>query len=269
MFSQRIAAIAVERVSGASDILARSIEILREALAAGADAPTIARALVRAQPSMAPVWNAALAAVAGTERFEAFAARVQRAPAALICTAFDLFNDAPRHIITLSYSGSVAAVLEALVRHRPLQVTCSESAPAREGRALAARLAAAGIAVTCTTDDAIPATVRVADAVLVGADAVTAHWFLNKIGTRSLAGAAAAEEVPVYVVASRDKFAGTSVASRLATSPLFEPTPLANVTGVITDDGVLQPGMVRQVCEALDLEASQSLVALLDAPADR
>jgi translation initiation factor 2B subunit (eIF-2B alpha/beta/delta family) len=218
---------------------------------------------------MAPVWNAALAALAGPERFEAFAARVERAPAALTRTAFDLFSDAPRHIITLSYSGSVAAVLEALIRRGPLQVTCSESAPAREGRALAARLAAAGVAVTCTTDDAIDATVRFAHAVLVGADAVTAQWFLNKIGTRSLAAAAAAEGVPVYVVASRDKLAPASVASRLATSPLFEPTPLANVTGVITDDGVLVPGMVRQACEALGLEAPQSLVALLGAHAGR
>lgn len=269
MVSDRIAALAADRVSGASAILDRAIEILREALAGGADLTETARALVRAQPSMAPVWNAALAALAGPERFEAFAARVQRAPAALTRTALDVFTGPPRHIVTLSYSGSVAAVLEALVRRGPLQVTCSESAPAMEGRALAERLAAAGVAVTSTTDDAVDATVRFANAVLVGADAVTAQWFLNKIGTRSLVVAAAAAEVPVYVVASRDKFAGTAVTSRLAPTPLFESTPLAGVTGVITGDGVLAPGVVREVCEALDLEAPPSLVSLLDVPAHR
>lgn len=214
---------------------------------------------------MAPLWNAALAALAGPERFEAFAARVRLAPSALVRTALHLFDDGPHHIVTLSYSGSAAAVLEALAGRAPVQVTCSESAPAMEGRRLAERLAAGGVAVTCVSDRALDAAVRFADAVLVGADAVTAEWFLNKVGTRSLGAAAAAAHVPVHVVASRDKFAAPSVAARLATSPLFEPTPLAGVTGVITDDGVLEPVMVRQVCDALDLEGTLSAIALLDA----
>lgn len=294
MFRDRIAHLAADRVSGASEILARTIDILREALAADADVLSIARALVRAQPSMAPVWNAALAALAARDDarcFETFARRVAGAPSALRRVTRELFgiNDvfkargASLHVITVSYSGSVLSVLESLAAVRPLEVSCSEGRPAMEGRALAARLAAAGITVTCTTDAAIAQALTSGDAVLVGADAVTAGWFLNKAGTRMLVAAASAERVPVYVVASRDKFASAAVASRLTiregaasevwTDPppgvrvrnvYFEPTRLEEVTGIITEDGLLDASMAREICVALDSEAPEHLVAVLD-----
>ena len=286
MVSERIAALAADRVSGASAILARAIDILREALAGDADLTDTARALVRAQPSMAPVWNAALAALAARDdpgRFEAFAESIARAPGLLTGFTLDLFGDRARangveprdvlHIVTLSYSGSVAAALQEIHRTRPLQVSCSEGRPALEGRALAARLAASGIAVTCTADAALGEALTSADAVLVGADAVTAGWFLNKVGTRMLAAAAAAGGVPVYVVASRDKFASAAVAARLSVREgaptevwrdpppgvgvrnlYFERTPLDTVTGVISDVGLLGIDRVRQVCETLEQE---------------
>jgi translation initiation factor 2B subunit (eIF-2B alpha/beta/delta family) len=286
MISERIAALAADRVSGASAVLARAIDILREALAGDADLTDTARALVRAQPSMAPVWNAALAALAARDdpgRFEAFAERIARAPGLLTGCALDLFGDRARangverrdalHIVTLSHSGSVLAVLEALHNARSVQVSCGEGRPALEGRALAERLAASGITVTCTTDAALGEALTSADAVLVGADAVTAGWFLNKVGTRMLAAAAAAEGVPLYVVASRDKFASAAVAARLSVREgaptevwhdpppgvavrnlYFERTPLDAVTGVISDVGLLGIDRVRQVCEALERE---------------
>jgi translation initiation factor 2B subunit (eIF-2B alpha/beta/delta family) len=267
MFGERIAALAADRESGASKIVERAIGILRDGFSADADIQGIARAVVRAQPSMAPVWNAALAAVASREGLEAFAQRTAAAPTALTRTALDLFADrAPGHIVTISYSGSVAGVIEALHRVRPLRVTCSESGPAMEGRALANRLAALGVDVTCTADAALDASVRSADAVLVGADAVAARWFLNKTGTRTLAAAARAERVPVYVAASHDKFAAAAVAARLAVhGTWFEQTPLADVTSLIAEGAVLDAGMVRGACEALDRDTPQSLVTSLAA----
>ena len=302
MVSERIAALAADRVSGASDILGRAIQILREALAGGADVADTARALVGAQPSMAPVWNAALAALATRDdprRFETFSEHVARAPALLTRCALDLLGErahmdaaasgAPRargaalRVVTLSYSGSVLAALEAIGRTRPLEVSCGEGRPALEGRALAARLAASGIGVTCTTDAALGEALTSADAVLVGADAVTAGWFLNKVGTRMLAAAAAAEGVPMYVVASRDKFASAAVAARLRVregeaaevwsdpppgvgmrNVYFERAPLGEITGVISDIGILGIDSVRQVCEALEQEIPPSMVDVLD-----
>ncbi|HEY6361267.1 MAG TPA: hypothetical protein VIX63_09190, partial [Vicinamibacterales bacterium] len=242
---------------------------------AGVPIKPVARALCRAQPSMAPVWNAALEALASAhapERFERFAERVARAPAALARFGTDCFSDdtphAPLRLVTLSFSRSVLVVVDALARTRTIRVACSEGRPALEGRRLASHLAASGTAVTCFSDAALGHALAAADAVLVGADAVAPEWFLNKSGTRMLAAAATQQGMPVYVVASRDKFVSHAIAARMVVregasaeiweappprvtvrNPYFEPTPLDLVASVITDIGVLGAGMVPDVCE--------------------
>ena len=282
---RRIALIAADRESGASEILDEVIRVLGAALATGAPMKLVARALCRAQPSMAPVWNAALEALASAHaphRFERFTHRVARAPEGLRRFAVDCLctdvGPAPLRMVTLSFSRSVVLVLEALVERHALRVACSEGRPALEGRRLASRLAASGIPVTCFSDAAIGHALASADAVLVGADTVAPEWFLNKSGTRMLAAAAAQQGLPVYVVASRDKFVSHAVAVRMVVregapaelwetpptgvivrNPYFEPTPLDLVASVITDIGVLGAGMVPDVCDesqdALTLQA--------------
>ncbi len=115
----RIALLASDHESGASEILDEVIRLLRDVLSAGVPIKPVARALCRAQPSMAPVWNAALEALASAqspERFERFAHRVARAPEALARFAVDCFsNDAPRaplRLVTLSFSRSVLTVFD-------------------------------------------------------------------------------------------------------------------------------------------------------------
>ena len=171
---------------------------------------------------MAPVWNAALEALASAhspQRFDRFAQRVARAPEALMRFAADCFsNEAagrPLRLVTLSFSRSVCIVVDSLARTRPVRMACSEGRPALEGRRLASRLAASGTPVTCFSDAAIGHALASADAVLVGADAVAPEWFLNKSGTRMLAAAANQQGVPVYVVATRDKFVSHAVAARM------------------------------------------------------
>jgi ribose 1,5-bisphosphate isomerase len=285
---RRIALLALDRESGASEILDEVIRVLRDAMARGASVPLIARALCRAQPSMAPVWNAALEAVASArspQRFERFAHRVARAPDALRRFAIECFppgmTEHPLRVVTLSFSRSVLLVLDALGQRRALQVSCSEGRPALEGRRLAARLAAAGTPVTCFADAAIGHALASADAVLVGADAVAAEWFLNKSGTRMLAAAAAHQGVPVHLVATRDKFVSRAIAGRIVVTeglpaevwdappsgvavrnPYFERTPLDLVASIISDIGVLGAGMVPDVCDESDhLAALQALDA--------
>jgi translation initiation factor 2B subunit (eIF-2B alpha/beta/delta family) len=285
-FEARIATIASDRESGASEILVEAIAILRDALASGEPIRPIARGLSRAQPSMASVWNAtieALVADDGAARLEQFATRVTRAPEAMARYAAEALPDAPMlRLVTISFSGSVAHVLEVLHRRRKMRVACSESRPALEGRRLASRLAGLGIPVTCYSDAAIGQALGSADAVIVGADAVGPEWVLNKSGTRMLAAAAMQQGIPVYVVASRDKFVARTVGARLvakegATSeiwfapppgvtvrnPYFEPTPLDLIASVISDVGVLGADMVPDVCEsahdAFALEALKDL----------
>jgi translation initiation factor 2B subunit (eIF-2B alpha/beta/delta family) len=267
---KRIALIAADRESGASEILGAAIAILRDASTIPADLRDVAGALQRAQPSMAPIWNATAAALNGD--LERFAQRVGRASDAIARFALEILETGaspgvPLQIVTVSYSGTVAHVLEKLARRRSVHVACSEGRPALEGRRLASRLAAAGIAVTYYSDAAIGHALDSADAVLVGADAVAAEWFLNKSGTRMLAASAAERGVPTYVAAGREKFAGAAVAAQLdlrdafaaeiwpdsppgvaIRNPYFERIPLELVSALIADVGPLGISDVAEVC---------------------
>jgi translation initiation factor 2B subunit (eIF-2B alpha/beta/delta family) len=173
-------------------------------------------------------------------------------------------------------------VLEALAGSHALHVACSEGRPALEGRRLASTLAASGIPVTYYSDAALGHALVSSDAVLVGADAIAPEWFLNKSGTRMLAAAAAQHGLPVYVVATRDKFVSHSIAARIVVTegapaelwktpadgvtvrnPYFERTPLDWVASVMSDIGVLGAGMVPDVCnesqDAVTLRALEDL----------
>ena len=269
---RRIEALREDRTSGASAIVREAVAILVAARAAHADIDSTARLIRSAQPSMAPLWNATAAASSDdSDRLNQFAERLRRAPAAIArfaATHFAGESTGQIRVATLSYSGSVLAALNAIRTTRPLAVSCSESRPALEGRRLAAELAAAGVPVTLFSDGAIAHALDTADAVMVGADAIAPSWFLNKSGTRMLAAAAAQHGVPVYVIASRDKFVTQRVAEGLVLrrgdaaeiwaeppagvdvqNPYFESTPLDLVTAVISDVGILGTGMIPDVCE--------------------
>lgn len=251
-------------------MLIEAIAILRDALTESAGVREVAAALRDAQPSMAPLWTATHAALEG--HLERFAQRVARAPQAIARFAVDLLETgsspgATLRVTTLSYSSTVAPVLEALARRRRVEVACSEGRPALEGRRLAARLASHSISVTHYSDAAIGHGLDAADAVLLGADAVTPDWFLNKSGTHMLAALAGQRGVPAYVLAGREKFLGPETAARLAIrsgapaevwtdpppgvtvqNPYFELTPVWLVSAVVTDVGVLGISDIARVC---------------------
>ena len=288
-----ISGIASDRAAGASEILQRAIDVLSRAMPRPAeDRLEIARALCRAQPGMAPIWNAALAAVRDEgqpERFERFVQRVRRAPHMLARLVRELFSDtdaprpnltsAPLSLVTVSSSGSVLSALTALAGARPLRVACAEGRPALEGRRMAAMMAQAGAAVTLFADAAIAEALPGADAVIVGADAVAAEWFVNKVGTRMAAAAAALVAVPVYVVASRDKFCAPALAPFVTSrdgaaneiwdapppgvvvrNPYLERVPLDLATAIVTDAGIMPSANVPQFCESLASAAASHLV---------
>jgi translation initiation factor 2B subunit (eIF-2B alpha/beta/delta family) len=281
---RRIAQLAADRESGASELLDQAIRIVADARAADVATGPVVRALCRAQPTMASFWTLAMEALASDQRFEQFVQRVQRAPQALARFAVECFandgGDGPLRLVTLSRSRSVLTVFEALHLGREIRVSCAESRPGLEGRALASQLASSGVGVTLLSDAAIAHAVSAADAVVVGADAVGPEWFLNKSGTRMLAAAAAQQGVPVYVAATRDKFVGAAIGGRLVLregapaeiwdaapagvdvrNPYFEATPLDMVTSVISDIGVLGTGMIADVCEAAaDVAAVRTLL---------
>jgi translation initiation factor 2B subunit (eIF-2B alpha/beta/delta family) len=289
-FQRRIRRIAEDRRSGASDLLQSAVGIVDDAIRGGLPLTLLARALCHAQPSMGGFWTLAMEALAAERapgRFQRFRQRLARAPHALerfVTECLASSSPRPLHVVTLSSSSAVVTALQALARRCTLHVSCSDSRPGLEGRALATRLAATGIPVTMFADAAIAHALAPADAVLVGADALAPQWFLNKSGTQMLAAAAAHRGIPVYVAATREKFVGATIAQRLqigggdATeiwdapppgveirNPYFEATPLELVSAVITDIGVLGAALVPDVCEAsADPASVQALIDLLD-----
>ena len=256
----------------------------------------MSRALCRAQPAMAPIWNAVALALGsdGRESFGRLRAQMIRAPESMskVLTSVVLRDRpagrTPLSLATVSRSGSVSACLTALADVAKLRVICAEGRPVYEGRLMEASLARAGIAVTLCTDAAVGVVVRdtepaveAVEAVVVGADAVTPDWFLNKCGTHALATAAASAGIPVYVVASRATFLNPilSVALRHrlgpaqevwdslpagveAVNPYFERVPLEVVSMFVTDVGPIGTGSVRQMSESLvDSKAAARVLA--------
>jgi translation initiation factor 2B subunit (eIF-2B alpha/beta/delta family) len=271
-----IEALKADSEAGASELAARAVDLLAHARDRGPQALVdAARAVVAAQPSMAPILNAAIAAVADIDAagtFERFAQRLERSGAALRRVAADLLAPVPvgpLRLVTCSYSGSVRAVLAELAGRCPLTVACGEGRPRLEGRRLAAALASTQAQIEFYTDAALSLALDGAAALVLGADAVSPGWFLNKAGTASLAAASGRRGIPVFVLATRDKFLPPALfaalaiaehdahevwpdapASILVRNPYFERVPLDLVSAVVTDAGVLGTDMVTEACRA-------------------
>ena len=285
---EAIEALARDTESGASELVGQAVDILGRAGQRGRDTLVeAARGVCYAQPAMAPMWNAAIAALAdeatpGT--FARFTYRLQRAPAALRRLAIaELAPDAsqPLRIVTCSFSGSVAGVLLELARSCELTVACAEGRPRYEGRRLAAMLAASA-QVEFFTDAALSLALREATALVVGADAVTPEWFLNKVGTLSLAAAAARNGVPVFVLGTRDKFLPPALfpglpiadgdprevwdeapAGVTVRNPYFERVPLDFATALVCDTAALTPEMVEEACRGAAAGVTPDVLAAL------
>lgn len=269
--ARAIARIAADHRSSATALVPRAVVALRRARTAGAGPlAEAARGVCLAQPAMGSLWNAAAAALAGEAALDRFARQIERAPDAIVRAARPLVEagaGGPVTLVTWSASGPVRRLAEVLAGRGPVTVRCAEGRPALEGRGLAAALSRAGARVEVFADGALGSAVDGAAAVVVGADAVTADWFVNKAGTRALALAARAAGVPTYVLAGRDKCLGAALASRLvlregppaeiwarrprgvaARNPYFERVPWADVAALATDAGIVGEADVAELC---------------------
>src|SRR5205823_2727343 len=109
--------------------------------------------------------------------------------------------------LVVTHSAS-ATVREAVLHTRPKRLVCTVSHPVEEGRAFADELRASGLAVELVEDEDALAELAGASLLLIGADTVFRDGTLcNKIGTRTLAKAAAEQEVPTIVACEVIKLA--------------------------------------------------------------
>lgn len=264
--------------SGASVLAARAARALAAWAAVArsfGELEAVTRQLVEAQPRMAPLLNLADLALKGWPETAAacatFLAQMEQSVQAAASEAAALIPEGA----TVSTHSSSATVLRAfeLARQqgRCFRVISTESRPAREGATLARALAASGIAVRLVVDAAAALFVPESTLVMVGADAVCSSGVVNKVGTLMLALAAREYAVPVYAVATTEKFVPASY--RLPPEPphdpaevepeppagcevanyYFEATPLGLFTGIVTEEGLLSPQQVyeRLACRQL------------------
>lgn len=224
-----------------------------------------ARALVAAQPTMAPMWNLANTVLRAVEQGEAtsaeaanaFVERLAANSAAVVEHAVGLITD-DVVVLTHSYSATVRDALIAAKRSgRRFQVIATESRPMCEGVTLAKELAEAGIEVTLIVDSAMLSGVERASLALVGADSTSTRGLTNKTGTALLAEVAGARHIPLYAACGSEKFLPSDCpepeepakpAAELTTLTVpgltvenhyFDRTPLDRFTGIVTEEGEL------------------------------
>lgn len=216
--------LARDRTHGAAELALRAAELL--ARASPNELPAAAQAVIQAQPAMAPVYNAAQAALRG--RLPEFLASLRQSRDALARKAAPL--TAGRTVLTHSYSSTV---VHALRFASPARLLCTESLPGGEGRRTASLLHGEVI-----PDAAVYSVLACVEVAVVGADAVTPAVVVNKLGTALLALAARARGVPVWVLCGSEKFVPVDWNPDLG--ELFEATPRSWFTGVVDDTGTAE-----------------------------
>jgi translation initiation factor eIF-2B subunit delta len=180
----------------------------------------------------------------------------------IFCNAYQVLQNA-RRIVSHSYSSTVLGVLVSLEDRSPgLEVIQSISEPVREGLRMARLLVEGGVGVRLVADAGLAAEVEQADAVVVGADGVSAEGVLNKLGTLGLALAARFFNVPIYAVFDTAKLlppdkifeieekdpgelAEPSDERIKVRNVYFDRTPLELFTALITEERVYSPEEMR------------------------
>ncbi|MCJ7662819.1 MAG: translation initiation factor eIF-2B [Desulfobacterales bacterium] len=275
-----------DRHSGAAELAQKGAKLLLDSLRVASAAhlseeiKTLGRALIDAQPAMAPMLNLvnhlfhAIDSLEdpqeirekGRAAVQGFLDSLRTASEKIRGHAFPLLKG-KRRVMTLSYSSTALRVLEGA---RGIEVICPESRPLSEGLRTAKELGAKGIKVRVVTDFAALSLVKESDLVMVGADAITLDGVVNKIGTYGLALAAKEKKIPFYVLAGTEKFLPPPFAQALRiekkdpkeitkeTMPhvvvenvYFDVTPLDLITGVVTQQGVIAGSEVRRLLQGM------------------
>lgn len=291
-FLPRIAELGADHTSGATELAKHAAAIFLQLTDPQAEIPgtelsggctDIAYALVRSQPTMAPLLslvNRVLAAVRQSANPDELRDLVRSLARSLISQldtsntrialhAEPLVGDGTT-ILTHSHSSAVKkTLLKARDAGRTFSVVCTESRPMLEGVELSRELAGRGIAVTLIADAAAGSVVHEVQAILVGADSVSGGGVVNKIGTSGLALTARAMKIPFYVLCGTEKFIPerlvkieqTKAAEELLPNPIahvsvrnfyFDATPLEHLTGIITEEGIQSISSVRSILASVE-----------------
>ncbi len=175
-----------------------------------------------------------------------------------------------KNILTHCHSSTVESILQkAKENKQDFKVFNTETRPLFQGRITAKNLLKHGISVTMMTDSAAPFFASSfsgddysMDLFIIGADAILKNGgAINKIGSFGISLAASQSNVPVYIAASLLKFCShfgiktekregkevwADAPARLEiVNPAFDYIPAVQITGFITEAGVIKPFAVE------------------------
>jgi translation initiation factor 2B subunit (eIF-2B alpha/beta/delta family) len=244
----------------------------------------VSREVYRARPAMASLANLAGRTLAGAETGETVEEGVTEAVsnidgfvelmkenAAMVAEHAASFIEDGGSIMTISNSSAVwDAVIKARDQGKCFKVCCLESRPMLEGVMLAERLTEAGVDTLLLTDSSAFMFMEEMSVAMVGGDSLTPQGLVNKVGTRGLAMAAEKLGVPFYALCSTEKLLPMGLGyepkldlydpRQILQQPpenleivncYFDITPLDQLTGVITEKGLIHGDYLMEHLSAL------------------
>ena len=180
-------------------------------------------------------------------------------------------------ILMHSYSSTLMGIFtEAALANKKFKVICTESRPLRESRNAVNVLTQLGVETVFISDASVYAYMREADLVIMGADALCTNGDVaNKMGSAQIARLAQSCKLPVYFASELYKLDtktlnGDPVVLEKRTrdelvceadfqepdkveviNQFFDITPAADITGIITEFGVLHPAQMLSFWDKL------------------
>ena len=255
---------------------------------------TLVDAILAAQPSMAVMINLAQQALQACpddlpltavrqpllQTLAAFR-RDLRASTQALCQRALAVLPPQSTVLTYSNSATVIAALRYAYDHgRIRRVLLSESRPAYDGRPQALALLEYGMRVEYSIDMALFERLAEATVVVVGADAVFPEHLVNKLGTHALAQLARLQGIPCFSLCAANKFLPTAATALwhitdhpgqevwpeapdgLALSNrYFDTTPLALLSGIVSDQGIYTPEALRLLLQRQELSPALQRLA--------
>jgi eIF-2B alpha/beta/delta-like uncharacterized protein len=248
----------------------------------------ISNRLVSVHPAMAPIYNMVKRLQAGLADYKNSDAAILKkaainladelirssvnAAAKIAGYATELVSK-KETIMTHSYSSTAAAALKKAFNTQGIQVIVTRSGVSRVGQRAAWELSYVGMRITYIDDTAIGLYIPLASKVMVGADRICSDGgVVNGIGTYLMALAAEKAGVPVYVLCENAKFDPRMNSSEIeheeknplelaapgilpegveVKNPYYDLTPLKYITGIITEEGLVNQRDVPAYVEKL------------------
>jgi|GEM_PF-4094314 len=122
------------------------------------------------------------------------------------------------------------------------RIYVTRSEPLGEGVKFGKKIEQSGISVGVIYDSSAASYLPLCDVVIVGGDALTEEYFVNKVGTLNLALASNYFKIPFYVASDSLKIISKDVYKfpQQNKPPLFEKIPIDLVSGIITEEGIIK-----------------------------